>query len=209
MINKFLNAKHWQLFTLMFGIPMLLQIVTMIFMFTDVDSNGNLDQTGVLNTFKLFPIIMFLYTGLLFGWFWSIGIGLQKFIPTDIKMKMKKFKIFFFIPLIYILFLLVIIGTTFYGFSSGNNAVGGIVGKMLFFIIPMHLFSMFCMFYLLYFVSKTIKTTELKRTVAFSDFIGEFFMIWFFPIGIWFIQPRLNKIISEKSTNGNDAKNNA
>ncbi|WP_191858943.1 hypothetical protein [Hanstruepera ponticola] len=203
MINKFLNAKHWQLFTLMFGIPILLQIIAMTSMFVNIDGNGNPDPTGMLNMMKIFPIIMLLYVGLFFGWFWSIGIGLQKYIPNDINMKTKKFKIFFFIPLIYILFFLTIIGTTFYGISSGNNAVGGIVGKMLFIVIPMHLFSMFCMFYLLYFVSKTIKTTELERNVTFSDFIGEFFMIWFFPIGIWFIQPRLNKIVNEKSTNRN------
>ena len=207
MINKFLNAKHWQLFTLMFGIPILLQVLTMISMFSNIDSNGNPDQTGMLSMIKIFPIIMLLYVGLFFGWFWSIGIGLQKYIPTDIKMKIKKFKIFFFIPLTYILFLVVTIGTAFYGISSGSNAVGGIVGKMLFVVIPMHLFSMFCIFYLLYFVSKTIKTTELKQTVTFSDFIGEFFMIWFFPIGIWFIQPRINKIVSEKSTNGNTVYN--
>lgn len=197
MINRFLNAKHWQLFTLMFGIPILLQIITMISMFANIDSNGNPDQTGMLNMMKIFPIIMLLYVGLFFGWFWSIGIGLQKFIPTDIKMKIQKFKIFFFIPLVYILFILIVIGTIFYGISSGSNAVGGIVGKMLLFIIPMHLFSMFCMFYLLYFVSKTIKTTELKRTVTFSEFAGEFFLIWFFPIGIWFIQPKINKLIAQ------------
>lgn len=203
MINKFLNAKHWQLFILMFGIPILLQIVVMISMFTNLDSNGNPDQTGMLNIFKLFPIIMLLYIGLFFGWFWSIGVGLQKFIPTDIEMKIKKFKIFFFIPLVYILFFLAIIGTTFYGISSGSNAIGGIVGKMLLFVVPMHLFSMFCIFYLLYFISKTIKTIELNQTVTFSEFAGEFFMIWFFPIGIWFIQPRINKIASKKNTNGN------
>lgn len=188
----------------MFGIPILLQIVIMISMFANIDSNGNPNQTGMFYMIKIFPIIMFLYVGLFFGWFWSIGIGLQKHIPTEINMKIKKFKIFFFIPLTYILFLLVMIGTAFYGFSSGNNAAGEIVGKVLFVVIPMHLFSMFCIFYLLYFASKTIKTTELKRTVTFSDFIGEFFMIWFFPIGIWFIQPRINKIVSEKSTNGNN-----
>ncbi len=124
MINKFLNAKHWQLFTLMFGIPILLQIVAMISMFANIDSNGNPDQTGMLNMMKIFPIIMFLYVGLFFGWFWSIGIGLQKYIPTDIKMKIKKFKIFFFIPLIYI--------------------------QMLF-VYPMHLFSNVLYFLLLYF----------------------------------------------------------
>jgi hypothetical protein len=207
MINKFLNAKHWQLFTLMFGIPILLQIVVMISMFANIDSNGNPDQTIMLYMMKIFPVIMILYTGLVFGWLWSISIGLQKYIPSDIKMKIKKFKLFFFIPLSYILFLLLIIGTTFYGISSGSKAVGGIVGKMLFIVVPMHILSMFCIFYILYFVSKTIKTTELKRTVTFSDFAGDFFMIWFLPIGIWIIQPRINKIASEENTNGNNVYN--
>ena len=203
MKNKFLKAQHWQLFVLMFGIPFLLQIVASILMFLNIDSNGNPDLTGMISILISSPIIMLLYTGVFFGWFWSIGIGLQKYIPAEIKMKIKKFKVFFFIPLFYILFIFILIGTTFFGISTGSNAVGGIIGNMLIFIIPMHLFSMFCMFYLLYFVSKTIKTIELERPVTFSDFIGEFFMIWFFPIGIWFIQPRLNKIVSEKNTNGN------
>ncbi len=200
MIDKFLNAKHWQLFTLMFGIPFALQIVIMISMFSNIDTNGNPEISTMFNIFKLFPIIMILYTGIFFGWFWSIGIGLQNYIPTDIKMKIKKFKIFFFIPLFYILFISVAIGMTYFGLTSesGNRAIGGIIGGMLTLIVPMHLFSMFCIFYLNYFVSKTIKTTELNRTVTFSDFIGEFFMIWFFPIGIWFIQPRINKIVSEE-----------
>lgn len=204
MINKFLNAKHWQLFTLIFGIPFLFQIIVMILMFINIQSNGNPDPTGMFIIFKFFPIIMLLYMGLLFGWFWSIGVGLQKYIPTEIKMEVKKFKIFFFIPLIYILFILIALETAFYGISSGSNDVGGVVGKMLIFIVPMHLFSMFCMFYLLYFTSKAIKTTELKRTVSFSDFIGEFFMIWFFPIGIWYIQPRVNKIALIKNPNVNN-----
>ena len=99
------------------------------------------------------------------------------------------------------------IGTIFYGISTGDNAIGGVFGKMLFFVVPLHLFSMFCMFYLLYFVSKTLKTVELKREVTFSDFLGEFFMIWFFPFGIWIIQPRINKLVNGENTTGNNVYN--
>ena len=59
-----------------------------------------------------------------------------------------------------------------------------------------HILSMFGIFYSLYFVAKTFKTVELQREVTFSDFAGEFFMIWFFPIGIWVIQPKINKMIN-------------
>ncbi|QXP78787.1 MULTISPECIES: hypothetical protein [Winogradskyella] len=197
MIDKFLKAKHWQLFILMFGVPIIFQIIIMTSMFSNIDSNGNPEPATMFNSFKLFPIIMFIYMGFFFGWFWSIGIGLQKYIPNEIQLKLKKFKIFFFIPLIYITFFLTLIGTTIYGISSGDRTVGGIIGKMMFFILPLHLFSMFCMFYQLYFASKTIKTAELKREVTLNDYMGDFFMIWFFPIGIWFIQPRINKIVEE------------
>jgi hypothetical protein len=50
------------------------------------------------------------------------------------------------------------------------------------------------MFYCLYFNAKVLKAVELQKPVTFSEFAGEFFLIWFFPIGIWIIQPRLNKL---------------
>jgi len=56
---------------------------------------------------------------------------------------------------------------------------------------------MFCLFYCLYFVAKTLKTVELQREVSFNDFIAEFFLTWFFPIGVWILQPRINKMIKE------------
>ena len=62
------------------------------------------------------------------------------------------------------------------------------------FIIPLHLFSMFCIFYCLYFVAKTYKTAELQREVSFGDFVGEFFLFWFYPIGVWFLQPKINEM---------------
>jgi hypothetical protein len=66
-------------------------------------------------------------------------------------------------------------------------------------IVPLHLFSMFCIFYCLYFNAKALKIVEWQRPVTFSDFAGEFFLIWFFPIGIWIIQPRINRLF--KNTN--------
>ncbi|MCC1483634.1 hypothetical protein [Winogradskyella immobilis] len=66
-------------------------------------------------------------------------------------------------------------------------------------IIPLHLFSMFCIFHTIYYVAKTIKTVELKRRVSFIDFAGDFFLVWFYFIGVWILQPKINKVtISNK-----------
>jgi hypothetical protein len=77
---------------------------------------------------------------------------------------------------------------------------GTMVGGFIAIIFPLHFFAMFCIFYCLYFVAKTFKTVELQREVTFSDFAGEFFLFWFFPIGVWIVQPKINKMIEEPIT---------
>jgi len=55
------------------------------------------------------------------------------------------------------------------------------------------------MFYCLYFNAKALKTAELQKPLTFSDFAGEFFLLWFFPIGIWILQPRINKLFDPEA----------
>ena len=155
------------------------------------------DVTEVFSYLKLLPVIMVLYMGTLFGWQFSVATGLQKMVPAGVHMKVKKFKIFFFIPIAYITSILILVSFILStGFSNSKTVEYGFYIFIPFLvIIPIHLFSMFCIFYCLYFVAKTFKTVELQREVTFSDFMAEFFLIWFFPIGVWIIQPKINKII--------------
>jgi hypothetical protein len=190
MIEKFLKAKHWQIFMLTFGLPIILEIIAMPFMII-----GN----NPMVIMKIMPIMMIFFIVGFFGWFWAIAIGLQNKVPTGIKMKVKKFKVFFLIPLIYIILIFGFMGFAFGGIlENGQQPSGGMIGGLVGIIVPLHLFSMFCIFYCLYFVSKTFKTVELQREVTFSDFAGDFFMIWFFPIGVWIVQPKINKMIENK-----------
>lgn len=186
-MERFLKAKHWQIFLMTFGIPFIIQILSIPMIFL-----GN----NPMIMMNVFPIIMILFIGGLLGWFWSIGVGLQSEIPGNVTMKVKKFKILLIIPLIYILLISIPMSSLFNGvFENGQKPDTSMIGGLLGVIIPLHLFSMFCIFYCLYFVAKTFKTVELQREVSFSDFAGEFFLFWFFPIGIWIIQPKINKMI--------------
>jgi hypothetical protein len=198
MTEKFLKAKHWQLFLLTFGIPIIFQFIMMGSMMSNIGTGTNPDPTMMFSYMKLFPIMMIIFMGVFFGWFWSVAIGLQSKIPENVKMKVKKFKIFFFIPMAYMLLITVFMGITMNGFmENGSEPSGGLIGSLVAVIVPLHLFSMFCIFYSLYFVAKTFKTVELQREVSFSDFAGEFFLIWFYPIGIWIVQPKINKMIEK------------
>jgi hypothetical protein len=171
-------------------------------MFSEFDPESNPNPENVMDIFQVFPIIMILFTDVFFGWFWSIAIGLQKKIPQEVKMKVKKFKIFFFIPLLYITFLMIYMGGIFSVWEGTNGFLNS--GWIVAIILPLHLFSMFCIFYSLYFVAKTIKTAELQRKVGFGDFAGEFFLLWFYFIGIWIIQPKVNKLYGKENTTANN-----
>jgi len=43
-------------------------------------------------------------------------------------------------------------------------------------------------------ISRNLVMAERNNKVKFSGFSREFFLMWFFPIGLWFIQPRINKL---------------
>ena len=114
---------------------------------------------------------MVLFTGVFFGWFWSIAIGLQKNIPEEIKMKVNRFKVFFFIPLIYIILLMVYMGGIFSGMgNSGFTNSGWIVAI----ILPLHLFSMFCIFIHCTLFRKQLKPLNYKEKSGLEILLGNF-----------------------------------
>ncbi|BDD10847.1 hypothetical protein FUAX_32790 [Fulvitalea axinellae] len=201
MIDRFLNAKHWQLFTLTFGIPALSQFFMMFFMIMNFSDNTDPDPLIMQSYMGVLFLIFIIFASTFYGWFWSVSIGLQKTIPENIKMKIRRFKIFFFIPVVYI-FLIMLFFVFFLPDFISNNIEPDIrqMATVFAVIVPLHFLSMFSILHTLYFSAKTFKTAELQREAEFSDFIGEFFMIWFYPIGIWIVQPKINKMINGQYT---------
>jgi len=188
MMNFFLRLKHWQLFMLLMGIPFIGQIATFSLVFTFSDPFA---------VFAVMPLIMIIFMTAFFCWFYALGVNLHQKLPETVQTNLKRFKLFLFLPVAYI-FLMVTIGP--FALSNISNLEVDPSPFFLSFaiILPMHLFSMFCIFYCLRFIAKTMKAVEWQRPVSFSDYAGEFFLIWFFPIGVWFIQPRINELFKEK-----------
>jgi hypothetical protein len=59
---------------------------------------------------------------------------------------------------------------------------------------------MFCLFYCLRFVAKTLTLAETGKPASFYDYAGPFFLLWFYPVGIWIVQPRVNRLYMERSS---------
>ncbi len=191
MIEYFLRAKHWQLFLFTFGIPLILQIAFTVMLFMSLFLNEGPDMAFIGDYFAFFPFLIILFAGVFFAWFWSVGIGLNQKTPTNANLNKNVFKLLLIAPFIYLILALILV------FNITLEEGSDLELKATLIIIPLHLVSMGCIFYCMAFIARTIKSIELERNAHFSDYFAEFFLIWFYPIGIWILQPRINKIFSE------------
>jgi len=199
MVNKFLKAKHWQIFLLLFGLPLAFQIYSFISMSIQIDDR-NTNAEAIFNILKYLPVVIIFSYCTFFSFIWSVAIGLQKYLPENIKMKTGRFKIFFFFPLIYSLLFMLSFSGLFVGLSSNFKLIepiANLFSNASTFMLPLHLFSMFCIIYIINFTSKTYKMASTQEEVSFSDYIGEFFGFCLYSIGVWIIQPKINKIVNQ------------
>lgn len=149
--------------------------------------------------FMLMQLLTLCAMSVVFFWIYAMATNLNRKLPDEMPMNINRFKVFWAIPFLYITSMYL-----FMMFAVPFITKGNVPNPFIFLlIIPLHLFSMFCIFYCLYFVAKSLKAVELQRKVSSGDYIGEFFIIWFFPIGIWFIQPRVNKLFAKDNVEVN------
>lgn len=197
MTNAFLRAKHWQLFLLHFAIPIIIYLGFLFAMFTQLDFQDPSSPVSVnsLNTISFLPFILILAVMVQLGWLWTVGTALQKHVPEGISLKVKRFKVLLLIPTVYITVMSLLIGLILSRVLQTDEDIDpSSIAMILAIVTPLHFLSIFGILHSLYFVAKTLKTIELHREVSFSDFIGEFIMVWFFPIGVWILQPKINKL---------------
>ena len=185
-MKNFLTLKHWQLFVLLFVFPLVLQIVGLSAM---LSTRVPIWMTSIV------PIVMIIFWGLVLCWFYVLGTNLHRKLPPSVSMSLNLFKIFLIIPVVYAFSLSIILTYMFAEVPPGVASNP----EIFTWIYPLHLFVMFCIFYSFYFNAKALKAVECQGTVTFSDYGGDFFLFWFFPIGIWIIQPRINQLFDQET----------
>lgn len=169
------------MFTLTWGFPFLINL----FSFADPTL-----------LFGLFPIMMFVFMFAVLGWIWSIANGLHSKLPDDVKLNIRSFRMYFLFAMGYCLFLSCWLSyIIFAGEQLNAIEIPGLLGLLL----SLHLLSMICIVMGIRFAAKTIKSIELGRMAKFNDYIAEFFLIWFSPVGVWILQPRLNKMMEQEN----------
>lgn len=196
-MDFFLKTKHWVLFLLMYGFIIFIQFLPVYFFITDSLNHTYfesekfvLDMLGIIMFFTIISVIV------LFAWIYSISIGLQKLFPDDIKYNKKAFKIFFVSPIIFyfllFVFILSLAGGGIEYYIEANPFIFIIIVFLV--IMPLSFYSAFCQIFLTIYAAKSYKTALLQRKVTFRDFVGEFFLIYFSMVGVWVLQPKINRM---------------
>ena len=180
--SLFLRAKHWQIFLLLVGVGFVGDVVAIA---SSISVTAQSPEVfGKIGLPLGFVMTLFMFCFL--GWFWSMGSFLSSIVQPPLRLKTGFFRFALVYPGLYIfVFMALFLSTT------TNPALLAI-------ILPLHFLAMFCMFYDLYFVSKSLVLAETNKPVSFYDYAGPFFLIWFFPIGVWFTQPRINRLYAER-----------
>jgi hypothetical protein len=177
--NLFLRAKHWQIFFLLFVVPTFAEFTAIGAIPTRIRSWNDFGPTGFF-----FLGAMVLYMLCVVAWLGSMGSFFGSIVKPELKMKTLFFRFALVYPVFYVpIFFLMVIPDA---------------GVPVLVILPLHLACMVCLFYLLYFVSKNLVLAETGKQVSFYDYAGPFFLLWFYPIGVWIIQPKVNRRYADK-----------
>jgi hypothetical protein len=177
--NLFLRAKHWHIFTLLFAVPTFAEFSAIGFIPSRIRSWHDFGPGGFF-----FLAVMVLYFLCFLAWFGSMGFFFRSIVKPELRMGTQFFRFALVYPLIYVpIFFFLVIPDT---------------GVPIWVILPLHLACMVCLFYLLYFVSKSLVLEETGKQVSFYEYAGPFFLLCFFPMGVWFIQPKVNRLYAEK-----------
>jgi len=177
----FVRAKHWQIFLLF----------VVVFAVGEFPVIGNLttamrSQESYGTVLVLAEIATAVATWCFLLWLWSLGSFLTSVAPPALMLK-KRF------------FLFTIVCSAIYALVS--VALFQNIDRKLFIVtIPLHLFAVFCMLCNLYFVAEGLVIAETGEPASFLDCFGPFLLLFFAIIGVWFIQPRVNRLYAKKRT---------
>lgn len=210
-MKKLLHLKSWQLFVLLFLIPILYFLVTYKYWIDPFDAESRFSYQRAKGNFVfpfdtqfrfqikylwfILPLIYIFMLTLQFGWLTTLGTNLFAKRPLGLKMKIGFFKLCIFYCFVYLFLLYFLkplsdVGTYYIPLydSPLNN----------FIIVPFWgLVNFFCSLFIIYFLSKLLVSIELREKTSLRKYFGVYLLFLVFPIGIWWLQPRISTVFGK------------
>lgn len=166
-MKTLLKLEHWHLFF----------IVLLLVIFSGNSFFGRIFQMAWYTVF--------------FGWIYAIGMLSLDKLPEGHGINARYYKFSF-------VFLIISLAATtllFGGRYSLNEPNYGAFGSSIWLVLPLHLYTMWSILHVVYFSAKMLTSKIEGKVVGFNKSSEYFFAILFFPIGVWFIQPKAQQLI--------------
>lgn len=180
-MDIFLRCRHWQMFLLVVGIPLVLQLVqNILFVWTGPTSAGSF--SSLLGLLVIIPLFIY------FIWIYTVGKRFNESILGSGR-KVRMFEISLFVSFFGHLFLLIY----FWSYSNLINQAEGEELLPISLLALMVFISFFTLFYALSFMARALVQMERGSNIHSSEYYSEFIMALIFPLGIWLLQPRINR----------------
>ena len=187
MISRFLlGAKHWQVFLAFLALLLVERSAT-----EPAVATASISMSYLSLLARMLPGLCY------WIWFWALGSVLNSIVHPELRPRRVVF----------------LTATTFVGLFATLFEPMILVTRMDWdTMLTILYFSLFFLIffecYVLYFLARNLVLAETTRPVSFRDFIGSFLLFWFYPIGIWFLQPRINRLYAETMGTAQEAAPN-
>jgi len=172
-MKAILKLNHWQIFLLIYGIPLLALLLpssrTTTFPFNALCA---IAYIYVMIAQISYPII--------------IGKALHKRLPSTITLSNK------LIPLFFSCFCVLIVIMSISTWIEPQLLRDYPPVFML-----MILLSLIFIFFVARFAAKVIASTELKRAAKPIEYLGYLIGLWLIFMGVWFVQPKIRNLITQ------------
>jgi len=119
-------------------------------------------------------------------WCWSVGSFLNSRVRHDLRGSLSFFRRAVVFPVVNL--------------AVFEIARGRIRPSYVAALLPFHLFALICVIFEIDFVCMNLVLAETQTRVRFRDYAGSFFLLLVFPVGIWFLQPRINRLYGSASS---------
>jgi len=120
------------------------------------------------------------------GWAYAIGIKMNALIPESTRRGTKLFKIYFWL---FVAMCLLVNNILVYTRVVMDN---GTVFSIVFAFVYLYLLINIWMF-----AARMLESMIEGYVVNRSDALKAFFCFWFFPFGIWYIQPAVQRVLTK------------
>jgi hypothetical protein len=181
----FLKAEHWQVFSLLSALYVAEFFVGLIVI---GPKSVPLNSVPISTVLALQGMAMITF-GVFLGWIWAMGSFLNSLVRPPLRLSLAFFRFALLFPIVYGLAFPILLR-----WQAFNTFV----------FFSVHLFVMFCVFYAFRFVAKSLALQEETRFLTFRDYYPTFFQLWFAPIGIWWIQPKINRLYLAHAREGHE-----